>query len=59
MEEVLDKRTKRGGKYRKVIEYLIKWKGYDATETSWVELSNLTNAMEEVQEYEDRVNSTM
>jgi len=59
VEEVLDKRTKRGGKYRKVIEYLIKWKGYDATETSWVELSNLTNAMEEVQEYEDRVNSTM
>jgi len=37
---------------KEVVKYLVKWKGYDAVEASWKELSELDHCRELVAEYE-------
>jgi hypothetical protein len=36
--------------------YLIKWKGYNSSENSWIPESELTNAEEELNDYKKRRN---
>jgi hypothetical protein len=36
--------------------YLIKWKGYNSSENSWIPESELTNAEEELNAYKERSN---
>jgi hypothetical protein len=36
--------------------YLIKWKGYNSSENSWIPESELTNAEEELNAYKERHN---
>ncbi len=47
VEKVLAKRV-----YKNSYEYLILWKGFAAHEATWEPLSNLSNAMEKVKEFE-------
>ena len=38
------------------VRYEVKWLGYDESENTWHRMSDLTNAMDLVQEYEDKLN---
>ena len=49
VENILDKRQVRGK-----IEYLIKWKGYSTSESTWEPLSNLKNIKEIIQKFESK-----
>jgi Chromo (CHRromatin Organisation MOdifier) domain len=49
VEQIL-KQRKQGQGY----EYLVKWAGYPITEASWEPKSNLTGAMETLQEYQEQ-----
>ena len=50
LEKLLDKRVSEAG----VIRYLVKWKDHGNEHNVWYKLEDLSNAMELVQEYEDR-----
>ena len=49
VENILDKRQIRGK-----IEYLIKWKGYSTSESTWEPLCNLKNIKAIIQKYENK-----
>lgn len=51
VEEIMDKRVRQQGRQH-VVEYLVKWKGYPSTESTWEPLTNLTNASEAITEFE-------
>ncbi len=62
IEEILDSRprTIRGGRGKKsyeVIDYFVKWKGWTREHNSWVCDSEMGNAQEVIEEYENRNNS--
>ena len=46
VENILDKRQSRGK-----TEYLIKWKGYSTSESTWEPLTNLKNIKEIIQKF--------
>ncbi|KAL1914579.1 uncharacterized protein VTP21DRAFT_8204 [Calcarisporiella thermophila] len=52
VEYILDKRTRKFGRHERT-EYLIKWTGYDETESTWEPLPNLGNAQRAIEEYEN------
>ena len=49
IEALIGKRTS-----GKEVQYLVKWKGYGHQENAWYDISDLKDAMELVQEYEER-----
>jgi len=49
VEKILDKRRKKG-----IIQYLVKWLGYD--ETTWEPEENLENCRKLVEEFENKIN---
>jgi hypothetical protein len=49
VEKVLNKRKVDG-----VIEYLIKWEGYETEESTWEPIDNLKNIMNLIQDYENK-----
>jgi hypothetical protein len=57
VERVVDKREKRVGR-RKQTEYLVLWKGYPEWEKTWEPASNLKNAREAVQAYNNTTQHT-
>ncbi len=62
IEEILDSkpRTIRGGQGKKsyeVLDYFIKWKGWTREHNSWVRDSEMGNAQEAIEEYENRNDS--
>lgn len=50
VEKIIDKRIRKN-----VIEYLVKWKGYDVWESTWLPMKNLNNTKELIQEYEHNI----
>ncbi len=62
IEEILDSRprTIRGGRGKKpydVIDYFVKWKGWTREHNSWVRDSEMGNAQEAIEEYENKNDS--
>ncbi len=60
IEEVLDSHPRmicggRGKKSYKVIDYFVKWKGWMRQHNSWVQDSEMGNAQEAIEEYEQRM----
>ena len=60
IEEVLDSRPrkirgKKGQKPQVVTDYFVKWKGWTREHNSWVRDSEMGNAQEAIQDYEERV----
>jgi hypothetical protein len=55
VERILDRRERRQGRGIRV-EYLVKWLGYPEYESTWERESNLTNAQELVQEFNQQRN---
>ena len=51
LEAITDKRVLGRGRWKR-IEYLLKWKGYPASESSWEPVQNLDHAREAIQDYE-------
>ena len=51
VEKILDKREIKRGRNR-IIQYLIKWKGYPEYESTWEPMTNLINAPDIIREYE-------
>ena len=49
VERVLDHRW--SGRGRKVLQYLVNWKGYPSSEATWEPIENLDGALELVVEY--------
>ena len=47
VERILDKR-----KFRKKIQYLVKWTGYGIQDSEWINSENLPNAQELIEEFE-------
>ncbi|HVX00352.1 MAG TPA: DDE-type integrase/transposase/recombinase, partial [Candidatus Babeliaceae bacterium] len=52
VEEILAKRELRARRGQTKLQYLVKWKGYPATEATWSSLEDLANAIETVNEFE-------
>ena len=50
IEKIIGKRKSKKG----IIEYKIKWLGYDDSQSSWEPLSNLNHAKEAIKEYENK-----
>merc|ERR1711936_1518045 len=50
VESVVSKRETEEGK----VEYLVKWKGYDASENTWEPVENLDSSQELIDEFEGR-----
>ena len=50
IEKIIGKRISKKG----IIEYKIKWLGYDDSQSSWEPLSNLNHAKEAIKEYENK-----
>ena len=50
VESVVSKRDTGEGK----VEYLVKWKGYDASDNTWEPVENLESSQELVDEFEGR-----
>jgi transposase InsO family protein len=48
VEKILDKRV-----HRRRTEYLVKWRGYDQFESTWLPAKELTHAKEALQEFEN------
>ena len=48
IEKIIDKRLKNG-----ILEYKVKWLGYDDSHSSWEPLSNLENAKDAIKDYEN------
>ncbi len=62
IEDILDSRPhtirgRRGKKSYKVIDYFIKWKGWTHEHNSWVRDSEMGNAQEAIEDYENRKDS--
>ncbi len=62
IEEILDSRPRticggRGKKSYKVIDYFVKWKGWMREHNSWVRDSEMGNAQEAIEDYENQNNS--
>ncbi len=62
IEEILDSRphTIRGGRGKKsynVIDYFVKWKGWTREHNLWVRNSEMGNAQEAIEDYENRNDS--
>ncbi len=62
IEEILDSwpRTIRGGRGKKsydVIDYFVKWKGWTHKHNLWVHDSEMGNAQEAIEDYENRTDS--
>ncbi len=62
IEEILDSKpcTIRGGQGKKsyqVIDYFVKWKGWTHEHNSWVHDSEMGNAQEAIEEYEQRISN--
>ena len=57
IEKLLDKRLRRYGRGKKIIEYLVKWTGYGPEFNEWYGEDLLDNAVESMLEYELRQNS--
>jgi hypothetical protein len=55
VESLLAKRQIKKGRKSKIIQYLVKWKGFDMSESSWQTEDDLVNAPEMIHEYEQRV----
>ncbi len=53
VERVVDKRVRRAGR-RRVVEYLVVWRGYPEWEKSWEPAGNLRQARQAVQQYEQQ-----
>jgi hypothetical protein len=51
VEKVLNKRVTSDG----IIEYLIKWDGYETEESTWEPAENLLNIKNLIKDYEDRL----
>ncbi len=51
VEEIVSKRVRQHGR-KQIVEYLVKWKGYPASDNTWERISNLTNASEAISEFE-------
>ena len=51
IEKIVGKRISKKG----IIEYKIKWLGYDESQSSWEPLSNLNHAKEAIKDYEKKV----
>jgi hypothetical protein len=52
VERIVDKRKK-----GKLIEYLVKWEGYDEWENTWEPIGNLKQASDAIQAYEQSISS--
>jgi len=50
VESVISKRSTEEGK----VEYLVKWKGYDASDNTWEPIENLESSQELIDEFEGR-----
>ena len=50
VESVVSKRETEEGK----VEYLVKWKGYDASDNTWEPVENLESSQELIDEFEGR-----
>ncbi len=62
IEEILDSRPRmicggRGKKSYDVTDYFVKWKGWMCEHNSWVRDSEMGNAQEAIEDYENRNNS--
>ena len=53
VERILDRRERRQGRGVRV-EYLVKWLGYPEYESTWERESNLANAQEIVQQFNNQ-----
>ena len=49
VEDILDSR-----RYRRKLQYLIKWKGYGSDENTWEPVENLTRCKDLIKEFHDR-----
>ena len=47
VEAIVGKRVKRG-----IVQYRVKWRGYDVSENTWEPVSNLRNCVDLIREYE-------
>ncbi|KAL1919585.1 uncharacterized protein VTP21DRAFT_1516 [Calcarisporiella thermophila] len=54
VEKIVNKRIRKVRRRRRV-EYLVKWEGYSDSESTWEPKINLTNALESVLEYEEKI----
>merc|ERR1712209_272516 len=54
VESVVSKRDSEEGK----VEYLVKWKGYDASDNTWEPIENLESSQELIDEFEGRTENT-
>ena len=54
VEEVLNKRLTRRGRGPPLVQYLVRWKGYEDWECTWEAADNLENSRDLVMEYERR-----
>jgi hypothetical protein len=57
IEKLLDRRLRRYGRGKKIIEYLVKWTGYGPEFNEWYGEDLLDNAVELMLEYETRQNN--
>jgi hypothetical protein len=58
VESLVAKRQIRKGRKSKIVQYLVKWEGYDMSESTWQTEDDLVNVPEMIQEYEQRVLET-
>jgi hypothetical protein len=49
VEEILDSRIQ-----KRVLQYLVKWKGYTISDNTWEPAKNLTNAPDEIRKFHQR-----
>lgn len=52
VEQIIDKRES-GSRSRRVVKYLVMWKGYPRWEATWEDEAQLTNALDKIREYEN------
>jgi hypothetical protein len=54
VESILSKRTRRIGRNGRIVEYLVKWRGYPSYEATWEPVRHLDHAQTEVEAFEAR-----